>query len=160
MSAILTKELVKKALPIITGAHELFWDMDLLKRKDLHMVIMDPGKPYGTCGFKEAMLFEHSFTPPKYWEHPYAGIARQKASVTWRTGHPSRIVRECMPHLLAAGESRYGGSVNVDGLVVAASGVQPWYDEALSGIAAHVLKGVANEYMQTVVIPGQDDFLG
>lgn len=161
MSAILTKQLAEAVIPYVADIHERLWKTKLLKRDDLHMIIMDPAKPFGTqeCDFEDAILVEHSFSPPRAWEHPYRDIARAKAKATWRTGVPTRIIRECMPHLLAQGDTRYGGSVNLDGLIVAASGVQPWYDEAMSGIAANLLKAAVIEHMQTVIMPGDKDFV-
>ena len=163
MSVVLTEGLAQKAIPIVEVAYKAALEAELLKRADLHMVIMDPtqvydGKPDSVI-FRAAILLEHSFTEPIKWERRYDLIARQKAQATWRTGLPTRVIRECMPHLLEVGNTRYGGSVNVDGIIVACSGVQPWFDEMFAGIAAMILRGLANDHMQTVIIPGDEDFL-
>lgn len=164
MSAILTEDLARKAIPIVEAAYKAVVNAGWLKCNDLHMVIMDPTEIYAgePCleSFQMAILLEHSFTDPDKWEHPYNEIARAKTHATWRTGLPTRFIRECAPHLLKYGNTRYGGSVNVDGIIVACSGVQPWFDEMFSGIAAMTLRGLANDHMQTVVIPGEDDFIG
>lgn len=161
MSAILTESLVLKTIPVIEGVYRAMLNAGFLKRPDLHMVILDPTKVFAvTPYFEEAVLFQHSFTDPSGWENPYNKFALKKAEVTWRTGLSTRVIRECTPHLLVKGDTRYGGSVNVNGIIVACSGVQPWFDEMFAGIEAMLLQGFANEYMQTVIIPGDEDFIG
>lgn len=163
-SALLTKALVESCIPVISATYDAMLSRGWLKRPDLHMVFLDPCAPYLGAehveSFKYSIMYEHSFTDSREWEHPYDQIAREKAWATWRTGLPTRIIRECMPHLLIGGNTKYGGSVNVDGIIVAASGVQPWNDEGLSGVAAMILRGRCNEVMQSQVIPGENDFLG
>jgi hypothetical protein len=161
LSALLTQNTVRAAIPIITAAYDAALKSGLLKRPDFHMVFLDPTKPFcgDTSKFRDAILGQHSFTDPSGWENPYDRIARAKARATWRTGLSTRVIRECMPHMLDVGDTRYGGSVILDGIIVAGSGVQPWYDEMFSGIGANVLRGLANDYMQTVIIPGGKDFL-
>ena len=159
MSAVIDKNTVRQAIPIITAAYQAMLSDGMLKRADFHMVFLDPVRRYGACEFEEAILYEHSFTDRRGWENPYDRIARAKTRATWRTGLPTRVIRECAPYLLDVGDTRFGGSVNLDGLIVGGSGVQPWYDETLSGIGAYVLRGLANNYMQVVVIPGEKNFL-
>ncbi len=70
-------------------------------------------------------------------EHPssakYENIAAEKAQVSWVTGMPSRKVQQDAPHLYQTGMTKWGGSVIENGLVVAFSGVQAVFDEAIAG---------------------------
>ena len=70
-------------------------------------------------------------------DHPdrakYDLIAKAKAEVSWETGLPSRKVQQDAPQLLKTGMTKWGGSVIEHGLVVAFSGVQPEFDEAIAG---------------------------
>jgi hypothetical protein len=52
-------------------------------------------------------------------------------------------VQELHPHLLSAGDTVLWGSVAVDGIVVGASGANPWYDEAFAGTVAMCLRAIA-----------------
>lgn len=70
-------------------------------------------------------------------DHPdsekYAHIALEKAKVSWKTGLPSRKVQQDAPFLYTEGMTKWGGSVIENGLIVAYSGVQAVFDEAIAG---------------------------
>lgn len=63
----------------------------------------------------------------------YEQIAKAKAEVSLRTGLPSRKVQQDAPYLYQEGMTKWGGSVIENGLVVAFSGVQAVFDEAIAG---------------------------
>lgn len=69
-------------------------------------------------------------------QHPdanlFAVIAHGKASVSWETGLTSRQVQQDAPHLYQPGWTKWGGSAVENRLVVAFSGVQAVFDEAIS----------------------------
>lgn len=75
---------------------------------------------------------EKGFGDEDGWEHNYRAIARGKADITARTGLPSREVQLLRPELLRPTDVKYWGSVIGGDVVVAVSGVQPWYDEAIA----------------------------
>ena len=70
------------------------------------------------------------------YNHPdaekYDRIAVAKAVVSKKTGLPSRQVQQEAPHLYLPGMTKWGGAVIRNGLVVAFSGVQAVYDEAIA----------------------------
>lgn len=70
-------------------------------------------------------------------DHPnrnkYEEIAIAKAKVSWNTGLSSRKVQQDAPHLYQPGMTKWGGSVIENGLIVAFSGVQAVFDEAIAG---------------------------
>lgn len=72
----------------------------------------------------------------------YTTIARSKAAIHYRAGRPSREVQDRAPHLLLVGDTVYGGSAAYEGLIVAGSGVQDYFDEAISAIIAATLWGL------------------
>jgi len=109
----------------------------------LHIVIMDPARPWGAAPFEQSILHEHSVGDRERWDADYARFARDKARICWRTGRDGHAVRTVAPHLLAAGDCGVWGAVCVDGIVVGVSGANPWYDEAFAGCVAHCLKAVA-----------------
>lgn len=62
----------------------------------------------------------------------YDEIADAKAKVSWETGLPSRIVQQEAPHLYKPGMTKWGGAVIEHKLVVAFSGVEAVFDEAIA----------------------------
>lgn len=63
----------------------------------------------------------------------YENIATAKAKVSWETGLPSRKVQQDAPHFYRKGMTKWGGSVIENGLIVAFSGVEAVFDEAIAG---------------------------
>jgi hypothetical protein len=123
---------VRTALPMIAEA---------VDKKDpavgdsgfFHLVVMDPSRPPGSCHFEEAILYEYSVGDREKWDADYAAFARAKAKVAWQAGMDS----------CAAQALRLWGSAVVDGIVVGASGLQAWYDEAFAGAVAMCLRALA-----------------
>ena len=110
----------------------------------LHIVVMDPTRPPGRYAFEDAILVERSFGKDRSaWDADYAAFARAKARVSWQTQRDSAVVQAHSPHLLVQGDTTLWGSVALEGIVVAISGLEPMYDEALSGVIAMCLRGVA-----------------
>jgi hypothetical protein len=101
----------------------------------LHTVIMDPLADPAAQTFEESILHEPSVNRAS-WDADYAEFARAKARVSWRTRGDGHFMQALHPHLLEPGDTLLWGSVCRDSLVVAPSGMQPWYDEALAGIVA------------------------
>jgi hypothetical protein len=108
----------------------------------LHIVVMNPHASPASVEFEQAILYEHSINRLN-WDADYAHFARAKALVSWRTGTDSHAVQALRPYLLEPGHTLLWGSVCLDGLVVAVSGMQPWFDEALAGVVACCLRAVA-----------------
>jgi hypothetical protein len=131
---------VEMCLPAITAA---------MTRKEvgesgfLHIVVMDPLLTPAHCAFEEAFLYEYSVGDRSHWDADYAAFSRAKAKIAWRTGMDSHLVQELRPHFLSERDTVLWGSVSVDGIVVSASGANPWYDEAFSGMIAMCLRAIA-----------------
>lgn len=131
---------VNMSLPLIREA---------MKRKEvgesgfLYIVVMDPALGPSRSSFEEAILYEHAVGDREKWDADYAAFSRAKALVAWRTGLDGHMVQELRPHLLSAQDTVLWGSVVVDGIVVSASGANPWYDEAFAGTVAMCLRALA-----------------
>jgi hypothetical protein len=121
------------ALPMI---HEAMKLKEVGESGFLYIVVMDPLRGPADASFEEAILYEHSVGDRSKWDADYAGFARAKARVAWRTGMDSHLVQELRPYML-------WGSAIVDGITVAVSGANPWYDEAFAGTVAMCLRAVA-----------------
>ncbi len=100
------------------------------------------------------------------YNHPdaekYDRIAVAKAVVSKKTGLPSRQVQQEAPHLYLPGMTKWGGAVIRNGLVVAFSGVQAVYDEAIAwSMLAWVEAMCRNEMTRPGGVMASDDsFLG
>jgi hypothetical protein len=108
----------------------------------LHVVVMHPQRAPERCRFQEAILHEHSVNREQ-WDADYALYARAKALVSWRNQCDSHAVQALEPWRIEPGQTLLWGSVCQHGVVVAVSGMQPWFDEALAGVVASCLRGIA-----------------
>lgn len=133
---------VGMALPLI---HEAMKRKEVGESGFLYLVIMDPALTPAHCAFEEAILYEYSVGDGAKWDADYAAYAYMKARAAWRTGRDGHAVHELNPHLMTAADPVLYGSVVVDGIVVAASGANPWYDEAFAGTVAMCIKAMAKE---------------
>ncbi|HEY0847299.1 MAG TPA: hypothetical protein VGE12_18160 [Noviherbaspirillum sp.] len=131
---------VRLSLPMI---HEAMKLKEVGESGFLYIVVMDPLRRPDNSTFEDAILYEHAVGDREKWDADYAGFARAKARVAWRTGLDSHLVQELLPHLLAAGDTVLWGSAVVDGIVVGVSGANPWFDEVFAGTVAMWLRGLA-----------------
>jgi hypothetical protein len=109
----------------------------------LYIVVMNPVLRPWEADFEDAILLEHAVGDRDKWDADYAAYARAKARSTWLAGRDTHGLSTVSPHLLRAGDAGVWGSAVVDGIVVATSGVNAWYDEAFSGAIAYALRAVA-----------------
>lgn len=110
------------------------------------LVVMDPGLGPGAAGFDEAVLHTAHFGRPiAQWDADYLGFARAKARTSWRLGASGVTVHAGLAHRLCEGDSLLHGAVVLDGIVVAVSGAESWYDEAIATTVAASLRAVARE---------------
>lgn len=130
------------ALPMLTAS---LADKGVGESGCMHVVVMDPGRTPGTCAFEDAILHEHSLPSRERWDADYAAYARDKARLAWQTGTDTGQLATRAPHLLRAGDTVLAGGVVVDGIVVAVSGANGWFDEAFARSVACLLRAVAFE---------------
>lgn len=108
----------------------------------LHVVIMNPLATPADSDFSHAILYEESIGNPEEWDADYGAYARGKARLSWRTGLSSHEVLALKPHLLQAKDALVWGSVCQEGIVVAVSGANPWFDEAFARSIAALFKAI------------------
>jgi hypothetical protein len=135
---------VSMSLPAIEAALR---DAAVSGQHVLHLVVLDPAAQCGACTFEEAVLYEHTIgnTNVSGWDADYAAYARDKAALSWRHRMDSRRLQLMEPHLLQLGEALVWGGVWLEGIVVAASGAMPQWDEAFSLWVAGNLRAIAWE---------------
>jgi hypothetical protein len=134
------EQALQLALPLLQRAVS---DRSIGQSGVLYVVIMDPARPPGSCGFADAILLEHALGKERdAWDADYAEFARAKARLSWRTQRDSHVLQATAPHLVQADETPLWGSVAIDGIVVGVSGADPVFDEALAGTVAMCLRAV------------------
>jgi len=134
------------SLPMIQEAMKL---KEVGESGFLYIVVMDPLLGPHNSSFEEAILYEYAVGDRSKWDADYAAFAKAKARVAWRTGMDGHAVQELRPHMLTARDTVLWGSVVVDGIVVAVSGANPWYDEAFAGTVAMCLRAIAKAGIAT-----------
>ncbi|MEK7649378.1 MAG: hypothetical protein AAB367_00215 [Patescibacteria group bacterium] len=109
-----------------------------LKRQDCHIVVLAPSMEQDSMwpnyNITPFVLYEKSVGARSEWQHSYDVIARRKAAQLWQERNDGRT--DCMPHLLFPGDTPYWGGVERDGIVVACSGFQAWFDKMVAGMIA------------------------
>lgn len=142
----LTKETANRALalaaPMIEQALD---DHTIVGSGFLYVVVMDPCRNPATSVFEDSILAERAFGDRTRQDADYALFARSKAALSWRTGRDSGEVQHSAPWLLRRGDTALAGGICRDGLVVAASGAFPAYDEVFAGTVALWLAALSAE---------------
>jgi hypothetical protein len=138
---LLDQQLVARAFALARPSIEaLLVEPGASGERLLHMVVAEAAE---RSSFDAAIIAEESFGARPPWGADYRAFARAKARLCWRTGHDTREVQHRLPQLLQPGDTLLWGSAVGDGLIVAASGAHPWFDEACCGIVMSVLRGLA-----------------
>ena len=115
------------------------------KRTHLHVVVgtrTDDGQV--------TYLASRSFGERSEWEHAYDDIADGKLAISARTGLSSREVQLMRPELLEEDDVMFWGSVVVGNIVVACSGVQPWFDEAIAYALAYLCRALVQNSLERI----------
>ena len=140
----LTRELAEKAVGLTLDTVMMGQIGQMLKRKTCHVVIVAPARV--TCvlkgGTKHSQiiyttLFEATFGDASKWRLDYAAVARNKAAKMARGFNANSS--ESQPHLLFVGDTPYPGCVEREGIIVACSGVQAYFDKLIAGMVADML---------------------
>lgn len=127
------------------------------KRQEGHLVILVPSMDdvreadypdWPNYPIRPHLLHEQSVGEKDEWEYPFDEIARCKALQLWQ-GRNNDGQTDSNAHLLFPNDTPYWGGVYRHGFVVAFSGVQPWFDQMISGMTADMLKAVGREAFET-----------
>jgi hypothetical protein len=139
----------------------------MMKRLQFHIVVLVPAMKddreadypdWPNYPVEPHCIYEHSVGNPKEWEAPFDNIAKCKALQLWTKRNDDRT--GVIPHLLFPGDTPYWGGVDRSGIVVACSGVQPWFDKMISGIVADIIVALAHDAYEKYKVENPDiDFL-
>lgn len=117
------------------------------KRKHLHVVMMNPKVKPWEGKFEEAILDEFSMGNTGEWEHDYKAIALAKAKQAWRNQQSNIITQMLAPATLQEGDTIYYGSFEYYGMIVACSGLEPYFDMLISGWLAIAYQQMLQHYI-------------
>ncbi len=120
----ITREICSDAWEITAGTIIAAHSMDITNKFAGTIVVLDP--------WSDEVMFQARVSYAHPEAEKYDGIALTKAVVSRETGLPSRYVQQDAPHLYLPGMTKWGGSAAENRLVVAFSGVQAVFDEAVS----------------------------
>lgn len=139
----LTDDIAKQAIDLATPTILHMMDEKVVTRPYLHIIVAlrDTSERPQLCDVKASQ----SFGTRAEWSNDYRAIAEGKLLITARTGLPSRQVQLMQPELLEHDDVIYWGSVIDGNIIVACSGVQPWFDEAISKIIAGICRALIQE---------------
>jgi len=118
--------------------------------------------PHTYPGSEFDMIFIADADPNHPDKEKYERIAVEKAKVSWETGLSSRKVQQDAPFLYRPGMTKWGGSVIENGLIVAFSGVQAVFDEAIAGSMLRWIVALCQDEMtkQGGVMESESSFIG
>ncbi len=110
---------------------------------------IDPGK-----SFKDNCYLIAGIGDQEDWQYDYERVALSKAELSVRTGIGTY---ELAPHYRLSGDTVYSGSVVIDGIIVACSGVEGYFDEMIAGWIAVTIKGLCKH--KHAQIPKEVEFI-
>ena len=129
MSKILDQKMAEKAINLAVPSIELALQQ-VAKRVAMHVIVGT--RELDGSGWNE--LATRSFG--NEWEIEFDIIAQGKFNISGRTGLDSRMVQLTMPELIDPEDVLYWGSVVRGTIVVACSGVEAYFDEAIANMVA------------------------
>jgi len=152
----LTRKMGEKAIEAVfallfsSNGEGPFGELIQPKRRDMAIVILYPQMDTTEAAFPGGyslqcgLLASGHFGNVGDWEHDYVAIALSKASQHW-DARRSDDSGGTPAHLLFEGDTPYWGSVNRQDIIVAASGIQPWFDRLAAGMVADLLIAMAHD---------------
>jgi hypothetical protein len=142
------QELVADAIDLVRPSIERLFERTV--RQELHIVVMNPRMKPWEGSFEDALLHQQSLGQPEQWDKPYDELARQKARQAWRNRSPNIYQQLVHPSSLQEDDVLFMGTFVYGDIVVACSGVQPWYDMLISGWIALTIEQLSMHEYQTI----------
>lgn len=163
MSHLLTREVAQQAVEFVLPAVMRLIEGKTFKRGDLHIVIAKVGLIPNSMAFtlwcEEGILYEHSIGDRGAWYLDFGHIARSKCYLSWRHGMSTQMLQARAPYLLELGDTVYYGSAVSDELVVACSGVQPYFDQMISSWVLEACRALCIQGREALESNHQEGFI-
>jgi hypothetical protein len=142
------EELAIEAITMVKPVIEKMFDKAV--RRELHIVVVDPRIKPWEASFNDAILYQESIRSGSEWAVEYDVLARNKAEQAWRDGRANVTHQTQHPTSLRESDCPYYGSFVYGNIVVACSGVQPWFDMMAAGWVAIAFEQLAMHQHQTM----------
>ncbi len=150
----LTQHICKKAVETVVN---MVFETMPVNKKECHVVVKIPIVKGNQK--KYAFFYSQSFGR-KEWKRDYQAIANSKAEhiALGLNGGGSEQVTPA--HLILESGTPYWGGCKMDDIVVACSGLQPWFDQVISRQVAAMIIALARENYETYISKrGKLDFM-
>lgn len=144
MQGIITPALIQNAIEMVRPMIALTLQ-HYAKREDLAVVVtaVEAIKPHDPKkSFQRNCYLVTWFGDRDEWESDYMAYALSKAEKSVRTGMPTAKLE---PQYLLSGDTVYWGSEVLDGIVVACSGVEAFFDEMFSMWIAAAIRALCKQ---------------
>jgi hypothetical protein len=130
------------------------------EKDGFHFIILNPAFERWSVKDVESAILLERFLGNNDGKHNYREIALSKAGQAWRVGTSNAFVQSFAPALLEEGDTPYAGSFVCNGLVVAVSGLQPYFDELVANWIACTIQQVCQHHRQRWIArhPTEDFF--
>ncbi len=136
MSGLLDAGMCVKAVDMAMPSIDALMKNGTFRQPQMCIVVGNPLIPAGSMPRHEftsnGILYERALGNKKQWKNGYDVFAKEKAYLSWKHRMTTQQIQTLCPHLLERGDILYYGSAFYDGIVVAASGVDPFHDEMVS----------------------------
>jgi hypothetical protein len=142
----LTKEIAEKAVDM---AVEVVMGQCPVKRKDCRVTVLVPtmiteGYKFPNYPIVPEVLLRKDYGDKPNWEYEFDEISECKTLQLWQ-GRNAPGNESTPVHLLFTGDTPFWGGDVTEGIVTSCSGVQPWYDKAISRISNALMIAAARE---------------
>lgn len=119
----------------------------IAKRPHLAIRVLDPASTN-----EPVLLYAKDIGDTDNWEYDYSGIAMGKAKLCLREKCDSEVVKNERPFRYQPGDPPFSGGVYVQGLVVACSGVEGYFDQMFACWIAAGCRAIATHRLEKEVI--------
>ena len=148
-SALMTSELIREAVDIARlSILELLRISDHAKPVFVYVVVLspferdDPNDPFGVLYERVIGEFFLDDADVNERKHRYRAIAHSKAVIARRMQMDTGLVAATCPAMFDGGDTYYEGGVCFAGIPVGTSGVESFFDEAISRIIATAINAL------------------
>jgi hypothetical protein len=148
----LSKEICQQAWSVMQPSIEALHVSGLSNKFAGTVIVIDPRQidrpkaEHSIDVFAKAIIFAGHVGDEE--DPKYTQIALHKAYQTWKRKMPSSLIQQQHPELYEEGDTTWGGStITASGLIVAFSGVQQVYDEAISEWVASTIRAICRDEM-------------
>ncbi|TEW54325.1 hypothetical protein E2R68_08615 [Psychromonas sp. RZ22] len=134
-------KLAQEAVELVKPAIDKLFE--IAKRKELHIVVMDPTIKPWECDFADAILYQETIGNPEQWPVKFDDLARNKAAQAWRNSSANINMHTAHPSSIRDDDCLFYGSFVYGDIVVGCSGIESHFDMLISAWIALAFEQLA-----------------